>query len=93
MKEAISIAKKYVAVDELLDIAKARDYYFWLKSDLMKCRKYEMPEQKITLGDHEVDTELYDREEIHHNCTVQIWTNSYTGKSSVGWWPNEPGQF
>ena len=31
---------------------------------------------------------LYDREEIFENCTVQVWSNSYTGQVSVGWWPN-----
>ncbi len=93
MKEVVKIAKKYVSVDEILGIAKARDYYFMLKSDLMKCKKYEMPEQKVMIDEHEVDTELYDREEIHPNCTVQVWTNSYTGKTSVGWWPNERESF
>ena len=30
---------------------------------------------------------LYDKEEIHHNCTVQVWTNTATGQTSIGWWP------
>lgn len=29
---------------------------------------------------------MYDAEEIHHNCTVQVWKNSQTGETSVGWW-------
>lgn len=36
-----------------------------------------------------VDTTVYDEEEIHPNCTVQIWRNSVTGEVSVGWWENE----
>ena len=32
---------------------------------------------------------IYDQEEIHHNCTVQILSNSVTGDVSVGWWPNQ----
>lgn len=32
---------------------------------------------------------IYDEEEIHTNCTVQILRNSVTGDVSVGWWPNE----
>lgn len=32
---------------------------------------------------------LYDEEEIHTNCTVQIWKNSTTGEVSIGWWENE----
>lgn len=30
----------------------------------------------------------YDIEEIHHDCTVQIWKNSKTGATSIGWWDN-----
>lgn len=36
-----------------------------------------------------VETNVYDTEEIHHNCTVQILTNSVTGEVSVGWWKEE----
>lgn len=35
-----------------------------------------------------VRTNLYDEEEIHKNCTVQIWRNSVTGETSFGWWDN-----
>ena len=30
---------------------------------------------------------IYDREEIHHNCTVQILHNTITGMTEIGWWP------
>lgn len=33
-----------------------------------------------------VETNIYDQEEIHHGCTVQILRNSLTGEVSVGWW-------
>ena len=36
-----------------------------------------------------VKTDIYDIEEVHPNCTVQIWRNSQTGEESIGWWPNE----
>lgn len=32
---------------------------------------------------------IYDEEEIHPNCTVQILRNSVTGDISIGWWDNE----
>ena len=35
-----------------------------------------------------VRTNLYDEEEIHKDCTVQIWRNSVTGEESWGWWDN-----
>lgn len=33
-----------------------------------------------------VETNIYDQEEIHHNCTVHVLRNSVTGDVSVGWW-------
>lgn len=36
-----------------------------------------------------VNVEVYDEEEIHENCTVQVWRNSQTGATSIGWWENE----
>lgn len=35
------------------------------------------------------ETNLYDEEERHVNCTVQILRNSVTGEESIGWWENE----
>ena len=31
---------------------------------------------------------IYDECEVHHNCTVEIWRNSQTGKISIGWYEN-----
>ena len=39
-----------------------------------------------TLGNGSVQTNLFDIEEIHENCTVQILKNSMTGQISIGWW-------
>ena len=36
-----------------------------------------------------IETNIFDIEEIHPNCTVQILRNSVTGEVSVGWWPND----
>ena len=35
------------------------------------------------------ETNIYDQEEIHENCTVQILRNSVTGEESIGWWEND----
>ena len=48
----------------------------------------------LTVGSEEDDLMLdefnmFDDEEIHENCTVQIWKNSVTGETSVGWWRND----
>ena len=34
-------------------------------------------------------TGIFDQEEIHHNCMVQIWKNSVTGEVSIAWKPEE----
>ena len=49
----------------------------------------EMVTLRNQLPQQTVETNLYDQEEIHHNCTVQILRNSITGEVSVGWWENE----
>ncbi len=36
-------------------------------------------------ADENVEINVYDKEEIHYNCTVIIWENSTTGNVSVGW--------
>ena len=36
-----------------------------------------------------VEPNIYDKEDIYPNCTVQILTNTETGEMSVGWWENE----
>ena len=32
---------------------------------------------------------LFNKETIYTNCTVQILENTCTGQISIGWWPNE----
>ena len=36
-----------------------------------------------------IQSNLFDIEEIYENCTVQILKNSITGEISIGWWENE----
>lgn len=36
-----------------------------------------------------VETNVYDKEEVYEDCTVQVLTNTRTGDVSVGWWRNE----
>lgn len=35
----------------------------------------------------EPEINVFDTEEVHHNCTVEIWKNSTTGAVSIGWYP------
>lgn len=36
-----------------------------------------------------VETNIFDIEEIYPNCTVQLLRNSVTGEESIGWWVND----
>ena len=36
-----------------------------------------------------VETNIFDKEEIYPDCTVQVLTNTVTGEVSVAWWPND----
>jgi uncharacterized coiled-coil DUF342 family protein len=36
-----------------------------------------------------VESNIFDKEKIIENCTVQILENSLTGEVSVGWWRND----
>ena len=57
---------------------------------LRKLARYEdtglEPDEIERAKQREVDVNIFDIEEIHHNCTVQVLTNSVTGAVSVGWW-------
>lgn len=36
-----------------------------------------------------IKASIYDEQEIHTNCTVEILRNSVTGETSIGWWEND----
>lgn len=47
------------------------------------------PKDKLAEQCSDIETNLFDEEEIHENCTVQILRNSITGEVSIGWWEND----
>ena len=48
--------------------------------------EYRCPNCGAVMG--EFDPNLYDVEEVHTDCTVQILRNTNTGEISIGWWEN-----
>ena len=71
-------------------------YRVWKKADGQKdwdedcirdCRNCWRTKQKTDVV--AVETNIYDKEEIFPDCTVQVLTNTATGEVSVGWWKNE----
>ena len=70
-----------------------RKKYFGSKAIDKSCRNHGscpwcMKNRKHKFRDKHIETMLFDIEEIHENATVQIWKNSVTGETSVGWWDN-----
>ena len=66
-----------------------------LREKIVPCVKHSAWEEAVQMaisalekqeGSFAVETNIYDTEEIHHGCIVQILRNSVTGEVSVGWW-------
>ena len=36
-----------------------------------------------------IETNLYDKSTIYTNCTVEVWENTITGETSIGWYRTE----
>lgn len=54
--------------------------------------KYASKDEAIRRWDNRVkklECRVFDIEEIHPNCTVQVLKNSVTNEVSVGWWEND----
>jgi len=54
--------------------------------DIRLGRHPDCPLTPFTQQEPKITTNMYDQEEIHHNCTVQVLRNSVTGDVHVGWW-------
>lgn len=76
---------------ELVD--RSSPYHAAVQTALRKLARYEdtglEPDEIERAKQREVEVNIYDREEIHYNCTVQVLTNSVTGAVSVGWWEEQ----
>lgn len=89
-----------VIVDMFNEDAEEYETYSMTVRDLLRsCAQngvtvfHEAPEssnhEKAASGGEDLhEINVFDGEEIHENCTVQILTNSMTGKISIGWWEN-----
>ena len=79
LAEAVETIKTYCNGRECSD----EGCVFWHGMDLCSLRRipcaWETP----------IETNLYDEEEIHKNCTVHLLRNSVTGETSIGWYENE----
>lgn len=56
----------------------------WVVLNLIYFRLGRLIETRQT-----IKTNIFDEEELHNNCTVQILKNTQTGETSTGWWENE----
>lgn len=58
----------------------------YLDADMIWRIKYKI--KQLPAPEH-IESNIFDIEELHKDCTVQVLKNSITGEISVGWWPNE----
>ena len=65
--------------------SKMKSYWELLaENNQLKERIAELEKPKTVL----TECNIFDKETIYENCTVQIWENSVTGDISIGWWQN-----
>ena len=77
----------YVRLDEVLDVF--ADCLTLEQFDkLMHLYSLKIPDEMVESSQPQVEmaVEFYDQSEIHHNCAVEIFSNSVTGDVSIGWW-------
>lgn len=81
--------------EKLIKLLKRTEYQFTVTHSLMvENVADDLLQNGVTFATDtnvgsKVETNVFDVEEIHHNCTVQILRNSVTGEQSIGWWPEE----
>jgi len=56
------------------------------ENPMLLCADVKAIDMAILALEAQTEFRIYDQEEIHHNCTVQVLTNSVTGDTSIGWW-------
>lgn len=64
------------------------DETFSRYDDFMKIIESELvipKEEKIT----NIETNMFDKSTIYTNCNVEVWENSITGETSIGWYRTE----
>lgn len=42
-----------------------------------------------TMNNESISMNIFDKEEIYKDCTVQILSNTVTEEKSIGWWENK----
>lgn len=40
------------------------------------------------MSDGDIEINVFNKEELFTDCTVQVLVNTFTGEKSVGWWEN-----
>lgn len=71
-------------------ISNLREHAEWAHANEWESPSRKRPAPAGKGGRHmTVESNLFDKEEIYPDCTVQVLTNTLTGETSVGWWPND----
>lgn len=69
---------------------------YWFANDSFHTPDGEKTNKDIILWGYpphpsnlEIEYNIFNKEEVYPNCTVQILTNTVTGEVSIGWWDND----
>lgn len=82
----------YVRLDEVLEVF--ADCLTLEQFDkLTHLYSLKIPDDVVETSQPQVEmaVEFYDQSEIHHNCAVEVFSNSVTGDVSIGWWYEDGG--
>lgn len=82
--EAVNMIRDYCSKTECENCVFRILHKNKLYGEIWYCRMVNAPYE----WEVPTETNIYDIEEVHENCTVQILRNSLTGETSVGWWKN-----
>lgn len=81
--------KKWAKDDKGIELTSADAGYLYCKNNFDTCKdatsKEDVTKPEITVK----EMNIFDQREIHHDCTVEVLSNSITGQVSIGWWPND----
>ena len=62
----------------------------WRRRECLNCgARFNTFEGVAGRAKESIRTNIFDQCETHDNCTVEIFSNSITGETSVGWWEND----
>lgn len=64
-------------------------YAFYLGLPIFVEKQIDELDKFVNNSTQIIETNIFNEREVHDNCTVEIWKNSYTNEISIGWFEVE----